>query len=147
VDVGEVLAQFGRVPLHPLVQRDAEALGEELDALGGDIDEVGGGARRDLGEDLREEVRPVDGLHRVDPELDVGVHLAEAFGEGADGLWSVGGAEGGDDEGTVVAAGDVGSGEPVPARCGAGQGGGTRAVGAVPQQRAAGDVRVGHQRA
>lgn len=41
MDVGEVLAQFGRVPLHPLVEGDAQALGEQLDALGGDVDEIG----------------------------------------------------------------------------------------------------------
>jgi len=147
VDVGEVLAQFGRVPLHPLVEGDAETLGEQLDALGGDVDQVGCGARRDLGEDLREEVRPVHGLHRVDPQLDVRVRLAESLGERADGLRPVGGAERGDGERAVVAAGDVGAGEPVPARGGAGEGGGSRAVGAVPQQRAAGEVRVGHPRA
>ncbi|MGI3199477.1 hypothetical protein ACRJ4W_14290 [Streptomyces sp. GLT-R25] len=66
----------------------------------------------------------------------------EALGEGVDGGRVEGGAEGGDDEGAVVTAGDVGSREPVPARGGTGQGSCSGPVCAVPQQRAAGDVRV-----
>ncbi|MCY1227555.1 hypothetical protein D9M72_398310 [compost metagenome] len=118
VDVVEELGHVRGVAAHVFVQRVGKLFSEQLGAFSGHVDHIRRGARGHHGEDLGEEVLPVDGLDGLDFDPDLRVEA----GEGVDGALAGGGVRGGahdgDAEAVVPAARNVSPGEPRPRRHG-----------------------------
>nr|WP_269449708.1 hypothetical protein [Auraticoccus cholistanensis] len=112
--VAEVVRHLGGVAADVVVEGVGQPLGEQLRSLGGHDHQVRRCARRHHGEDLGEEVAPVLALDGLDLHGDLGVAAPEGGHQLGAGLGVLRGAEDGDGEGVLTAAGDVGGGEPGP---------------------------------